>query len=71
MPTYDYTCRDCGQHYDVRMSISAYSATARPACTACGSTNVARRFATVNVLTGSRGSGGSVGSAGCGTGGFT
>lgn len=67
MPTYDYVCQDCGQRFDVRMSISAYSEGAKPNCAACGSTNVARGYSTVTVLTGSRGSGGSA----CGTGGFT
>ena len=69
MPTYDYVCQDCGQRFDVRMSISAYSAGAKPSCSSCGSANVERGF--TNVLTGSRGSGGVGGSAGCGTGGFT
>jgi len=71
VPTYDYLCHDCGQRFDKRMSIAAYSEGVTPACSACGSTNVARSFATVNVLTGSRGSSGSGGSTGCGTGGFT
>ena len=71
MPTYDYVCQDCGQRFDVRMSISAYTAGAKPSCSSCGSANVERGFTTVNVLTGSRGSGGVGGSAGCGTGGFT
>jgi putative FmdB family regulatory protein len=70
VPTYDYVCQDCGHRFDVRMSISAYSEGVRPTCTGCGSNNAARSFAAVNVLTGSRGIGGSS-AAGCGPGGFT
>jgi len=71
VPTYDYVCQECGQRFDVRMSISAYSAGAKPSCSSCGSANVERGFTTVTVLTGSRGSAGGGAAAGCGSGGFT
>ena len=71
MPTYDYVCQDCGQRFDVRLSIAAYSEGVKPACTGCGSSNAVRSFGAVNVLTGSRSSGGGTSGAGCGPGGFT
>ena len=71
MPAYDYTCRQCGERFEVRMSIAAYSEGAKPACEACGSADVERTFTTVNVLTGGRGSGASTSGAGCGHSGFS
>jgi putative FmdB family regulatory protein len=65
VPAYDYVCQDCGERFEVRMSISAYSAGAAATCEACGSASVARAFTAVNVLTGGRGGGGSAPS--CGT----
>ncbi len=70
MPAYDYRCQDCGTSFEVRMSISAYSTGEQPPCRDCGSQHVARTFGAVNVLTGSRSSGGSLGSS-CGPGAFT
>jgi putative FmdB family regulatory protein len=70
MPSYDYVCRDCGRPFTLRLSMAAYSEGVRPACAQCGSTNVERTFSKVNVLTGSRGGGGSS-AAGCGPGAFT
>ena len=69
MPAYDYVCRDCGARFEVRMSMSAYSESAKAPCERCGSSNVVRAFTTVNVLTAVR-SGGSKGGS-CGTGGFS
>lgn len=69
MPAYDYTCQDCGESFEIRMSMSAYSEGATPTCTACGSNRVERAFVAVNVLTGSRGA--SSTDAGCSSGGFT
>jgi len=69
VPAYDYVCQDCGERFEVRMSIAAYSAGSAPQCEACGSASVERAFTTVNVLTGGRGSAGQ-GAAGCGTSGF-
>ena len=72
MPTYDYTCQDCGKKFDIRASIAAYSDGLRPPCPECGSTNAVRGFTAVNVLTGTGSSGGSTRStgAGCGSSGF-
>ncbi len=70
MPAYDYVCQDCGETFEIRMSISAYSEGIAPPCTSCGSARVARSFGTVNVLTGGRSTGGSYTSS-CGPGGFT
>ena len=71
MPAYDYVCQRCGERFEVRMSMAAYSEGAKPTCEACGSRDVARAFTTVNVLTSGRGSAGSSVSAGCGHSGFS
>lgn len=68
MPRYDYTCQTCGQPFVVRLSMAEYGDGASPACPACGATDVARSFGAVNVLTGSRATGG--GAAACGPTGF-
>ncbi len=70
MPAYDYVCQDCGEKFEVRMSIAAYTAGGAATCEACGSTHVARAFTTVNVLTGGRG-GSPAPAASCGHGGFS
>ncbi len=70
MPAYDYVCEECGAHFEVRMSMSAYSDGAKPPCERCGSTSVTRAFTAVNVLTSARGGGASASSS-CGTGGFS
>lgn len=69
MPRYDYICLDCGEQFEIRMSMADYSEGVKPGCQACGSDRAARTFAAVGVLTGSR-SGGSSASA-CGPTGFT
>ena len=72
MPAYDYVCEDCGAHFEVRMSMSAYSSGTKPPCEQCGSEKVTRAFTTVNVLTGGRsGGGGYSGGSSCGSGGFS
>ncbi len=71
MPAYDYVCQQCGEKFEVRMSIAAYSSGEKPACEACGSTDVARAFTPVNVLTGSRGGGSASSAPSCGHGGFS
>lgn len=68
MPAYDYTCRDCGKPFEIRMSISEYSEGVTPECPSCRSTDTARSFTVVNVMTGSSGRGGSA--ASCGPTGF-
>ena len=69
MPTYDYRCQDCGEAFDIRASMAAYSEGLSPRCPECGSANAVRGFSAVNVLTGSSGSGQSSGS--CGPSAFT
>ncbi len=69
MPRYEFTCRACAAPYEVRLTMSEYSAGAGHRCPECGSEDVERRFTAVNVLTGSRSSAGY--SAGCGGSGFT
>lgn len=72
MPSYDFVCQDCDTPFEVRLSISAYSAGEGRECPRCGSPEVERAYTTVNVIAGSRGSGWDAGSAGgCGSGGFT
>jgi putative FmdB family regulatory protein len=71
VPAYDYTCRQCGERFEVRMSIAAYSEGAQPACETCGSTDVVRTFTTVNVLTAGRGASAPGAGTGCGHTGFS
>ena len=72
MPSYDFVCKDCGAAFEVRLSMSAYSAGEGRSCPQCGSRQVDRAFTAVNVIAGSRsGSRGLSGGGGCGTGGFT
>lgn len=71
MPTYDYTCQDCGMRFEVRMSITAYSEGAKPTCEKCGSERVVRAFTSVNVMTPGRSSSSGSGNSGCGSGKFT
>lgn len=59
MPAYDYTCQDCGKTFEIRMSISTYSNGVEAGCPTCNSTNTARSFTAVNVMTGSSGGSGS------------
>lgn len=72
MPSYEFTCHDCGAPYEVRLSMSAYAAGDGKRCPACGSQNVERRITGCGVMTGSRsGSGNSTSSCGGGGSGFT
>ncbi len=70
MPSYDFTCHDCGTPYEVRLSMSAYAAGDGKRCPACGSQNVERRITGCGVMTGSR-STSSAASCGGGGSGFT
>jgi putative FmdB family regulatory protein len=48
MPTYDFTCLDCQQRFDVTMSYSEYGS--KPVhCIHCGSGNVRRRMTKVRI----------------------
>ena len=48
MPTYDFTCQDCNQRFDVFMTYSEYGT--RPvACSHCGSKNTRRRMTRVRI----------------------
>lgn len=51
MPTYDYRCNNCLKEFSVLLTITEYEKTPPPACPYCQSTNVARVFTNVNVLT--------------------
>lgn len=62
MPSYDFVCRDCGERFETRMSISTYETGEGRICPACGSARVERAFTAVNVITG----GGSSASASAG-----
>ena len=35
MPAYDYVCHDCGERFEIQMSISAYSEGTTPLCSSC------------------------------------
>lgn len=72
MPSYDFVCQDCGAPYEVRLSISAYSAGEGRRCPSCGSEKVDRAFTAVNVIAGSHSGGGYASAGSCGGGsGFT
>jgi putative FmdB family regulatory protein len=48
MPTYDFTCQNCNQRFDVFMTYSEYGT--RPVtCSHCGSENVRRRMTRVRI----------------------
>jgi putative FmdB family regulatory protein len=48
MPTYDFTCLDCNQRFDVFLTYSEYGV--RPvACSHCGSENVRRSMTRVRI----------------------
>ena len=53
IPTYDYTCRNCG-HDLQRVESIARDIKARPRCPQCKSTKVERVFASVFVKTGKK-----------------
>jgi putative FmdB family regulatory protein len=72
MPSYDFVCQECRTAFEVRLSMSSYSAGEGRTCPECGSSRVDRAFTTVNVIAGSRSrSGGLTGGGSCGSGGFT
>ncbi|UCG87184.1 MAG: zinc ribbon domain-containing protein [Gemmatimonadota bacterium] len=56
MPSYDYVCRECDESFEIRATISEYSAGLKPRCPGCGSRKTERSFSSVTVLTSSRGS---------------
>lgn len=42
MPTYEYTCSDCGEQFDVFASISEKERGLSPLCPRCGSSNTSQ-----------------------------
>ncbi|UCF40938.1 MAG: zinc ribbon domain-containing protein [Gemmatimonadota bacterium] len=68
MPAYDYVCQDCGETFEIRASMAAYSEGLSPRCQRCGSEHVARSFSAVSFLSGSGGAGRA---AACGPSGFS
>lgn len=48
MPTYDFLCQNCGQHFDVFLSFAEYGKR-KIKCVHCGSSNVRRRMTKVRV----------------------
>ena len=73
MPSYDFTCQDCGAPFERRLSMSAYDAGEGRECPECGSTHAERSYTAVNVIAGGGGAFGSSAPArgGCGSSGFT
>ncbi|HVN15614.1 MAG TPA: zinc ribbon domain-containing protein [Anaerolineales bacterium] len=49
MPTYDYTCLNCGQRFDVFLSYSEYGVK-EVLCAHCRSANVKRRLNRIRML---------------------
>ncbi len=58
MPLYEYVCQKCEKPFEVRQTMAQQAEDGAPACTACGSSRVTRRFAALNVAVGSRRGGG-------------
>ena len=60
MPLYDFYCRACSKHFELRVAINEYDKAAKPKCPACGSSETHRVFAPANILSASpnRGSSG-------------
>lgn len=48
MPTYDFICNNCSQHFDVFLSYSEYGKKS-VRCTNCGSKSVRRRMTRVRI----------------------
>ncbi len=48
MPTYDFICNDCHQHFDVFLTFAEYGKKTVK-CTLCGSKNVRRRMTKVRI----------------------
>ena len=72
MPTYDFTCTDCGHATEVRATFSEKDAGLSPRCATCGGDDLRRLFRPVSVM-GSRmpapapaGGGGCCGGGCCG-----
>ncbi len=70
MPRYDYRCGGCGTVFEVKMSMSEYSAEPTVRCPDCDTAETERAFTSFGVITAARGSSGS-GAAACGPSGFT
>ena len=58
MPSYEFTCQDCDEPFEARLSMSAYSAGEGRQCPSCGSRHVERAYTAVSVITGGRSGGG-------------
>lgn len=69
MPAYDFTCSDCGEIFERRLSMSAYADGEGRECPSCGSTEVERAWNVVNVIAG--GSKSAPSAPSCGPSGFT
>ncbi len=54
MPTYNYTCQNCGETFTVRLPY-AEEADARPECPVCGGADCARGLSDVNIAIGGHG----------------
>jgi putative FmdB family regulatory protein len=50
MPTYEYTCEDCGRTFDTVMSLAEH-AREKPRCESCGSGRVSQTVTSFNVKT--------------------
>ena len=52
MPTYEYHCKTCGNHFDVQASIAEKERGLDVTCTQCGSKLAERVFAGIAMFTG-------------------
>jgi len=54
MPTYEYVCSDCGEKFEIGMSLAEKESGKKPSCPKCKSEKVAQVLGKVNVIGGKR-----------------
>lgn len=54
MPLYDYQCKDCGEHFEMRATIKEKVAGLNLACPKCGSADARQLLTSAMVLHGGK-----------------
>jgi len=54
MPTYEYVCSDCGEKFEIGMSLAEKESGKKPSCPKCKSEKVVQVLGKVNVIGGKR-----------------
>ena len=62
MPLYDYQCKDCGEHFEVRATIKEKISGLNLVCSKCGSTDARQLLTAASVLHGGK----EISQSGCG-----